>query len=75
MNNEEFQKLVLEKLNKLDEGQKSFEEGQKKLEREVKDLKRDVKEIKHDVKAAWGDILLIDNRLSAQEEMVEKIAK
>ena len=71
MNNEEFQKLVLEKLNKID----SLEEGQKSLVTEIKGLKRDVKEIKRDVKAAWGDILHIDNRLSSQEEKVNKIAK
>lgn len=48
MTNEEFQKLVLEKLDKLDnleEGQKNLELGQKNLEEGQKNLELEIKNI------------------------------
>jgi peptidoglycan hydrolase CwlO-like protein len=78
MSTEEFQKLVLEKLIKIDgleKGQKRLEEGQGRLESNVDELKKDMREVKRDLKSVWSDILTLDNRLCAQEETVRKLAK
>ncbi len=71
MNSEEFQKLVLEKLSKLD----IIETDVKELKKDIKEVEIDIKEVKRDVKGIWGDILHIDNRLTSQEEIVGKIVK
>jgi len=39
MTNEEFQRLVLEKLSNLEQGQKSLDQGQKEILSEIKNLK------------------------------------
>lgn len=50
MTNEEFQKLVIEKLGALEDGQKSLESGQKSLESRQKSLESGQKEIKEEIK-------------------------
>lgn len=56
MDSEQFQKIVLEQLKMLTDGQKTLEQGQK--------------EIKNELKYMWDDIKKIDSRLSSQEEEV-----
>lgn len=38
MTNEEFQKIVLEELRSLKEGQRNLEEGQRKIKKELKTI-------------------------------------
>lgn len=45
MTNEEFQRLVLEKLDNLELGQKGLEEGQNRLEERQESLEREIREI------------------------------
>ncbi|TEB06161.1 hypothetical protein Psch_03205 [Pelotomaculum schinkii] len=84
MDNEQFQRLVLEQLKALTDGQKgleqsvkSLEQGQKGLDQSVKSLEQGQKaleqgqaEIKNELKYIWADIKKIDSRLSTQEEEV-----
>ena len=89
MTNEEFQRIVLEELSGLREGQRSLEEGQSKLEegqtrlelRQGKlesrqnSMEKDIKEIKNVQKFMWEDIKKLDNRLGKQEEKVRRLCK
>lgn len=59
MTNEEFQKLVLEKLTSLENGQTELRMGQE--------------EIKRELKFVWEDIKRLDNRLERQEIKVKNI--
>ena len=61
MSNEEFQKLVLEKFDKMD-----FRLAN--VEKDLGVIKKDVKNIKTDLKGVWQDILRLDNRVSEIEE-------
>ncbi len=45
MTNEEFQKIVLEELKSLKEGQKNLEEGQRNLEEGQREIKKELKAI------------------------------
>lgn len=45
------------------------------LQYDVGNIKKDVKEIKRDLNYAWADIKRMDNRLEAQEEKVDRLAK
>ncbi|WP_134220295.1 hypothetical protein [Pelotomaculum sp. FP] len=63
MDNEQFQRLVLEQLKALTDGQKTLEQGQKALE-------QGQAEIKNELKYIWADIKKIDSQLSNQEEEV-----
>ena len=51
MTNEEFQKIVLEELKSLKEGQKNLEEGQKSLGKGQRNLEEGQREIKKELKA------------------------
>ncbi|HEX3029237.1 MAG TPA: hypothetical protein VHT34_08030 [Clostridia bacterium] len=53
MTNEEFQKLVIEELKGLKEGQKSLEEGQKSLEEGQKSLEEGQKRIEKKLDAVY----------------------
>lgn len=64
MTNEEFQKLVLEKLVSLDQGQKSLEQGQKSLESEVSLIKANM--------ATKEDIVKLEQRFDQLDEKLEK---
>jgi len=70
MDNEQFQRLVLEQLKILMDGQKSLEKGQESLVKGQAALEKGQIEIKNELKFIWDDIKKIDNRLSAQEEEV-----
>lgn len=66
MTNEEFQKIVLQELKTLKEGQQKLEEGQQKLE-------EGQKEIRKELNFVWEDIKRIDNRLEKQEVKIRKV--
>lgn len=67
MTNEEFQKIVLEKLEKLEWDVGSLKDGQIKLE----DGQR---EIRKELNYVWDDIKRIDSRLEKQETKIRKIS-
>ena len=67
MTNEEFQKKVLEKLEKLEWDVGSLKDGQIKLE----DGQR---EIRKELNYVWDDIKRIDSRLEKQETKIRKIS-
>ena len=67
MTNEEFQKIVLEKLEKLEWDVGSLKDGQIKLE----DGQR---EIRKELNYVWDDIKRIDSRLEKQETKIIKIS-
>jgi translation initiation factor 2B subunit (eIF-2B alpha/beta/delta family) len=51
MTNEEFQRIVLEELKSLKEGQRSLEKGQRSLEKGQRSLEEGQREIKKELKA------------------------
>ena len=67
MTNEEFQKIVLEKLEKLEWDVGSLKDGQIKLE----DGQR---EIRKELNYVWDDIKRIESRLEKQETKIRKIS-
>ena len=67
MTNDEFQKIVLEKLEKLEWDVGSLKDGQIKLE----DGQR---EIRKELNYVWDDIKRIDSRLEKQETKIRKIS-
>ena len=80
MTNEEFQKIVLQELKtlkegqqKLEEGQQKLEEGQQKLEEGQQKLEEGQKEIRKELNFVWEDIKRIDNRLEKQEVKIRKV--
>jgi exonuclease VII small subunit len=68
MTAEEFQKLVLDKLSKLEEGQIKLEEGQANIETGLKNLRQGQQEIRRELQYVWDDIKRLDKRLTQQEE-------
>ena len=73
MTNEEFQKIVLQELKTLKEGQQKLEEGQQKLEEGQQKLEEGQKEIRKELNFVWEDIKRIDNRLEKQEVKIRKV--
>ena len=67
MTNDEFQKIVLEKLEKLEWDVGSLKDGQIKLE----DGQR---EIRKEINYVWDDIKRIESRLEKQETKIRKIS-
>ena len=67
MTNEEFQNIVLEKLEKLEGDVGSLKDGQIKLE----DGQR---EIRKELNYVWDDIKRIESRLEKQETKIRKIS-
>lgn len=63
MTNEEFMRIVLDKLSNLEEGQTSLEQNFVKLEEGQEEIKKELKYI-------WDDIKRIDQRLSQQENEI-----
>lgn len=70
MDNEQFQRLVLDQLKMLTEGQKELGQSVKAVEQGQKVLEQGQVEIKNELKYIWADIRKIDSRLSTQEEEV-----
>ncbi len=75
MTNEEFQRIVLEKLENLETGQGRLEERQGRLDERQGRLEKEIKEIRREQKFMWEDIKKIDSRLDKQEEKIKAIAK
>ena len=81
MTNEEFQRIVLQELRGLKEGQSKLEEGQSKLEARQSKLEEgqrsmaeDIREIKHNQSFIWDDIKRLDKRLETQNNKIKRIA-
>lgn len=64
MTNEEFQKIVLEEFQKLNEKVGN-------LDGKVDNLEQGQKEIKQELNFMWDDIKRIDNRLAKQEGQIK----
>ena len=81
MTNEEFQNIVLEKLEKLEgdvgglkDSQRKLEDGQRKLEDGQRKLEDGQREIRKELNYVWDDIKRIESRLEKQEIKIRKIA-
>jgi len=88
MTNEEFQKLVLEKLGgiegridtlegrlgNLEEGQIKLEGRLNNLEEGQRKLEKGQEDIKRELRYIWDDIKRIDNRLEKQEIKLKKVS-
>lgn len=65
---EDMLKLILTKLDNLENNYKSLEDGQKQLQKDVSIIKRDLKGV-------WDDIKRIDRRITVHDEAIEALQR
>jgi len=75
MTNEEFQKLVLEKLVSLEQGQKALEQGQKALEQRQKALEQGQKALEQSQKSLEQGQKAIEERMATKDDIARLEAK